>query len=264
MTLKIGTITLPTSADVLFNGQPVKKIKYGQTVVWQKESGLSPVLDSAKTWALFHCDDNTGSNLGSAAINKNNWPPYPTTYKVRDGFNAYNYLSAMATANNGVAWFNLGGLTLTDTDKYSVECLVLPAINSNGGRAELVFGTGSAPDAIWRMVITRVSETTATARVANGVNDTINYESAAGQITSPDGWYHLAATYHGNGTWSFFFNGQKVGTFAYTGASTGWNFTFLHGVPSGSDMAGFDEIVLHGYERYTQNFEVQTQPYSIG
>lgn len=264
MALKIGSITLPTSADVKYNGQTVKTIKYGSTVVWQKAGGLSAVLESAKTWALFHCDDNTGSNLGSKTINKNNWPSYPTTYKVRDGFNAYNYLSASSTANNGVAWFNLGGLTLAATDKYSIECLVLPAINSNGGRAELVFGTGSAPDAIWRLVITRVSETTATARVSNGASDVVNYESAAGAITSADGWYHLAATYHGNGTWSFFVNGTKVGTFAYTGASTGWNFTFLHGVASGSDMAGFDEIALHGYERYTNNFEVQTQPYSIG
>lgn len=264
MAFKIGNITLPTSADVKYNGQTVKTIKYGSTVVWQKAGGLSAVLEAAKTWALFHCDDNTGSNLGSKAINKNNWPSWPSTYKARTGFNSYAYLSAMATANNGVAWFNLGGLTLAATDKYSIECLVLPAINSNGGRAELVFGTGSAPDAIWRLVITRVSETTATARVSNGASDVVNYESTAGAITSADGWYHLAATYHGNGTWSFFVNGTKVGTFAYTGASTGWNFTFLHGVASGSDMAGFDEIVLHGYERYTNNFEVQTQPYSIG
>lgn len=264
MAFKIGNITLPTSATVNYNGQPVKTIKYGDTVVWQKESGLSAVLDAAKTLALFHCDDNMGTNLGSATINKNNWPSWPSAYKAREGFNSYAYLSAMATANNGVAWFNLGGLTLTAADKYSIECLVLPAINSNGGRAELVFGTGSAPDAIWRLVITRVSETTATARVSNGASDVVNYESAAGAITSPDGWYHLAATYHGNGTWSFFVNGVKVGTFAYTGASTGWNFTFLHGVSAGSDMAGFDEIVLHGYERYKQNFELQTQPYSIG
>lgn len=224
---------------------------------------LSAILKKNETLVLLHCDTGYEQNEGCAEIQKSRFPTSTSAYQARYGFGSFVTVSANDRTANGVNWFNIGGLTLTDTDKYTVECLCRPAWNENHNRSELVFGTGSTPDAIWRMVVERVSETSATVKIYNGDNSVLLYESAAGFFTTSDKWYHLAATYHGNGTWSFFVNGQKLGTFEASGASTGWNFTFLHGVFRGSDMASFDEIAVHAYERYTEDFSVPTQPYIV-
>lgn len=224
---------------------------------------LSAILKKNETLVLLHCDTSYEQNEGCAEITKSRFPTSNMQYKVRYGFGGFVTVSANDRVSGGVNWFNVGGLTLADTDKYSVECLCKPAWNENKNRCELVFGTGSAPDAIWRLAVERVSETSATVRVYNGDNSILHYESEAGAFTTSDGWYHLAATYHGNGKWSFFVNGKKLGTFEAAGASTGWNFTFLHGVARGSDMGCFDEIAVHAYERYTEDFSVPTQPYIV-
>lgn len=229
----------------------------------EEREQLSAILYKNKTPILLHCDTYYEQNEGCAEITKSRFPTSTSQYKVRYGFGGFVSLTASDRAANGVNWFNVGGLTLTDTDKYSVECLVKPAWTENKNRCELVFGTGSTPDAIWRFVVERASETSATVKIFNGDNSITHYESEAGAFTSSDSWYHLAATYHGNGTWSSFVNGTKVGTFAAVGASTGYNFTFLHGVARGSDMGCFDEIAVHSYERYTKDFVVPTQPYIV-
>lgn len=229
----------------------------------QVNNELSAILKKKDTLVLLHCDTYYEQNEGCATIQKSHFPNSTSDYKARYGFGSFVSMSASERAYNGVNWFNVGGLTLTETDKYSVECLCKPAWDENKNRGELVFGTGSAPDAIWRIVLERVSETSATVKIYNGDNSVLHYESEAGAFTTSDCWYHLAATYHGNGKWSFFINGKKVGTFEATGASTGWNFTFLHGVVRGSDMGSFDEIAVHAYERYTEDFSVPTQPYIV-
>lgn len=264
MTLKIGNDTVPTSGTITYNGNNVNKVIYNGTTVWKKATGPSTVLEAAQTAILLHCDSAYEANGGYASITKYNFPNYPSTYKVRDGFGGYLYLSAMASTNNGVAWFNIGGLTTTATDKFTVECLAMPSMNNYAGSyAELVFSTGSTPDAIWRLQVKCESSTTGTAKVYSGDGTVTNYQGSTGGVSTSDGWYHLAATYHGNGTWSFFANGTKLGTYSYTGVSTGYNFTFIHGVASGSDMGGYDEIAVHSYERYTANFTVPTEPYTI-
>lgn len=263
MKLKIGNDTVPTSGTITYNGNNVSKVVYNSTVVWEKATGPSTVLEAAQTAILLHCDTSYESNGGYATITKSNYPSWPSTYNARSGFSGYLYVPAQAGTNNGSNWFNIGGLTTLATDKFTVECLTWPSMNNVAGNyTELVFGTGSAPDAIWRMQIKTVTGTTATAKISSA-DGTVKYESSAGGITSADGWYHLASTYHGNGTWSFFYNGTKVGTYAFTGASTGYNFTFIHTVGSGSDMGCFDEIAVHSYERYTANFTVPNEPYTI-
>lgn len=263
MTLKFGNTTVHTTGTITYNGYNVKKVVYNGVTVWEKASGLSNVLEAAQTAILLH-GNQYESNSGYAEITKSNYPTLPSTYRARAGFGSYLYLSAQQGTNNGTNWFNIGGLTTTATDKFTVECIVMPSMNNyDGSYTELVFGTGSNPDAIWRLQVKCKSSTTGTAKVYNGAGTVINYQGTEGGVSTSDGWYHLAATYHGNNTWSFFVNGTKLGTFSYTGVSTGYNFTFIHGVASGSDMGGFDEIVVHSYDRYTANFTVQTEPYTI-
>lgn len=266
MTLKIGATTVPNTATVTYNGYNVKKIVYGGTVVWEKGGGeLSTALELAKTPILMHCDSTQWLNEGNATEAKYNFGTSVMTYQVRSGFGGYNMRSFASGSAN---FMDLGGLTLSASDKYSVEAICMIGMNGySGDYAELVFGTSSGDTsssatvtAIWRMRLTYASATTATLTIGN--DSTTVYTGTTGGVSSTDKWYHLAATYNGNNQWTFFCQGIGIGTFAYSGVSSGFNFVFINGGTS-YDMGGWDEIVVHNYDRYTSTFTVPTVPYTI-
>ena len=264
MTLKIGNIEVPTTATATFNGQSVNAIVFNGVTVWQKGSGLSRELELAKTPILMHCDSAQWLNEGSATTTTYNFGTSAMTYQARAGFGAY----VTRSFSNGSNYMDLGGLTLGSSDKYSVEAICMLGMNGYAGDyAELVFSnsggdlTPSATvTATWRMRLTYNSATSATLTIGN--DSTTVYTGTTGAITTTDKWYHLAATYNGNGTWTFFANGTLIGTYSFSGVSTGFNFVFINGGTS-YDMGGWDEIVVHNYARYTSSFTPQTQPYTI-
>lgn len=265
MALYIGNTEVPNTATVTYAGQNVSKIVYGSTVVWEKGGGLTTQLEYSKTPILMHCDSTQWLNEGNASEAKYNFGTMTMTYQARSGFGGYN----LRSYQNGSNFMDLGGLALGSTDKYSVEAICMIGMNGySGDYAELVFGTSNGDTsssatvtAIWRMRLTYATSSSATLTIGN--DSTTVYTGVTGGITTSDKWYHLAATYKGNGTWAFFANGTLIGTYSYTGVSSGFNFVFLNGTPSGSDMGGWDEIVVHNYARYTASFTVPTEPYTI-
>ena len=276
MTLKIGNVTLPTTATVNYNGQNVSVIKYGNTVVWQKDNSLSTELELAKTPILMHFDNSSYTPLNSGNIPQADL----ATYNFSNSTGAYpdpkfsSYYTC--TWQQGNAGYSIiGGMTITSNDKLSVECWVRPSANGYYGNncqdhyAGIVFATSNGDtsgaatvNAIWRMNMKLVDYTHGTFEIRD--DNSVGYVSTAGAITSADGWYHMAATHKGNNSWDFFCNGVKMCTLTYSAASSGFNFLLLgHGPTSRSDIAEFDEFVVHSYDRYKSRFAVPTQPYTV-
>ena len=280
MVLKFGTTEIPNTATVNYvdgNGShPVSAIVYNGTTVWQAGPGMSTQLDITKTPILFHFDNNywtyqNNGNLTQDQLAKYNFPTSVGSYPVPK-FNSYGYTQWQQSS---AGYFLFGGLSLTTTDNFTVECWVYPAANGYYGNtcanhyAGIVFvdsngdTTGAATvTPIWRMY---VKCTTDLYHAVLTVSDDDQISFTSSEVTSANGWYHIAAVHKGSGVFDFFINGQKVTTqtISFT-SSTGFNFECLaHGPTNTSDNAYFDEVVVHSYARYTGNFTPPTQAYTV-
>ena len=228
--------------SVKYNGVELDCLKINGDTIWVK---TSPILVYNQTPVLLHLDGDT-TNLG-----------YATLQWVGQGFN----LQSTGGKFNGYAqykgWYDFRGLTFSSTDSYTIE-MWMYTVEQEDNYCEFVWGKGSAPTHIVSVTINNKPDTKRL--------DIFNGETISTQIpiANLSNWNHIAITYNGANTFSFYFNGVLQHQLTADGATSDYN-TVFNGNTSliNQGYSGWDEVVIHNYLRYTSNFIPPTSPYTI-